>query len=304
MYYFSGFLIFGALASTATAYTCEEHPDCRERICQIYNDLCPPNFLCEPLDGESHEGAWYQCHEPLQVFETCDSYGCGAGGTCQDVANGTVFCTCNTMVIPAGEACSPSEPLSCSDMQEPKQCHETAECTTDGAVQFCVCPDGHLKPAMVACDPPPLLQQLQAPPSLFDCSMCGSDKTCDFIPERNYQEGCLCNGQPVLPEYPCHTTATTPTSCAGYCLGTASICFMEHGIPVCRCTDGGKVERDSSCVKDRTDSFTPFEGGCTYNVCGKGANCHYAENEGYICTCSDNGRLISHFTDCTPGETR
>jgi hypothetical protein len=345
---FSRLALLSALTATAVnALDCLTHASCQTVICDVFDDACPEDNICEQLGFYP----WYLCHVENEL-ESCDTHGCGAGTKCHQGVN-NVYCTCDNMVVPAGESCTgaPAE-YACTSMT----CPESATCDTDGATEFCICDDGTvLGEYTLACPSPEekaaeeaieeefdctgnlachrsatcrsngdvefcvcqngnhmLESQIcpgwsqspepvkpnEAMAAAFECLTCGH-KACQPYPGIK-EAGCYCDEVLVDPEYPCyHDVDTVAETCESHCMiGADSLCFIEHGVPVCRCTDGDLVGKDDDCNVDRTDTYTVVEGGCAFDVCGVGADCHHQELEGYTCTCGAEKILTAHYQDC------
>jgi hypothetical protein len=309
MLIFSRIALFSALTATAVnALDCLTHTSCRTVICEVFDDACAENEICEQLTSDP----WFNCHAENEL-DICETYGCGAEAECHDVMS-SVFCTCDNFVVPAGESCTVHD-HTCT-----LNCHESADCTTDGILSFCACNDGELREENQACpgwtpespsgeDSPSDEDSPSGEDSpsdeggdaVFDCTTCDG-KACLAIDFEGDEAGCYCDELLVDPAYPCYHDEEAPLTCVDYCLESASsVCFIEHGVPACRCSDGDLVGPTESCDVDRTNSYTQSYGGCGFDVCGEGADCHYQDNEGYTCTCSTGTAeemLIAHYKDC------
>lgn len=292
--------LLSVLAAAANAsYECELHPTCRTAICSIFDDVCEEGEICQQLDGS--EGLWYRCHAENEL-DNCDNHGCGEDTECHQVGPNSIFCTCDGMVVPAGENCQDSEDFMCDLI-----CHESADCETDGVIQLCICKDDMGTVVGEGMECPDEEEEEWIPDEeeelfdAFDCTICSNNLACVMYEQDVYDPGCYCNGVRVPPDYPCSYDEESPMDCENYCTGDLSSCYMEHGVPTCRCDDGDKVEPNVDCSDERNEYTEFFGQACEFDVCGDGAECHYSQNEGFLCTCytgTDEQFITSHYSSC------
>jgi hypothetical protein len=113
---FSRIALLSALTATAVnAMDCLTHESCRKIICVAFDDVCPDE---QPVCEQLSEDPWFNCHAANVVTEKVPE------------------------VVEA-----PNVKLNGCDLT----CHESAVCTTDGTVEFCICKDGRLVPEGLPC---------------------------------------------------------------------------------------------------------------------------------------------------------
>lgn len=145
---------FALIGTVSALLKCEDHPSCAARICFAFDDVCSDDEICQQFDGSG--GVWYKCH-PKFVIDGCENHGCGVGTECHNLGS-MVLCTCQDTVVDVGVPCESNDGGPTSSGTSPddnctKACHESARCEVgfDGISMFCVCNDGHLMDAGVAC---------------------------------------------------------------------------------------------------------------------------------------------------------